>query len=85
MIISKEDILLLKNLYKEHVITQLQSLTIKDIVDKGISKDGEQTVRRRIKRLLANELLDEGFKSKNSKTYYVTKNGIQLITNLKGE
>lgn len=85
MKISKEDILLLKNLYKQEAITQLQSLTIKCIIDRELSKDGEQIIRRRLKRLLENELLAEGFKSKNSKTYYVTKIGMELINNLKGE
>lgn len=77
MSFKKTDIVILGKMESTGAINQLKSATIQKIIEKtGLSAT---KVRASIKLLQDEQLVDEGFMSKNAKTYYVTEKGKELL------
>lgn len=77
MRLTKREINILVTLKDEDCFSKIQSLTIKDIASK--SNTAEPTVRAYLKNFLLQGFVEEGAKDWNSRTYYITNLGNQII------
>lgn len=77
MRLTKREINVLVTLKDENCFSKIQSLSINDISEK--SDAPKPTVRAYLKTFLLQGLVEEGAKDWNSKTYYITKLGLDVI------
>lgn len=83
MAISKNDYLVLAALYNDDCNTELKSYTINKL--QLITQLSTSKIRKTIKIFLDTGYIDEGCLQRTAKTYYITKDGINKIIELKGE
>ena len=76
-LLSKVEIDILKYLWVEKLIDQMNSRTIRNIA-KGINLNYYR-VRSNLNHLLLLKMVKQGFKEKSSNTFYITKEGINEI------
>lgn len=80
MLLKKNDLYLAQILMRENAISPLTALTIRQIATLLSKEDimpiSDSSIRRSIKVLIDNDFLDVGYYMHTSKTYYVSKKGI---------
>lgn len=80
---TKNDMYILSAIKKIGATNSLNSTPISTLL-KNVKISGS-TVRSSIKKLIENKLVGVGYMQKNARTYYITKEGIELIHNLNRE
>lgn len=75
--LSKVEIDILKHLWDQKLIDQMNSRTIRNIA-KGINLNYYR-VRTNLNHLLLLKMVRQGFKEKSSNTFFITKEGIDEI------
>lgn len=80
---TKNDMYILSAIKKIGATNSLNSTPISTLL-KNVKISGS-TVRSSIKKLIENKLVGVGYMQKNARTYYITKEGIELINNLNRE
>ncbi|KEI14324.1 hypothetical protein [Clostridium haemolyticum] len=82
MLTNKNDITILRRLYKDKKINKLQSYTIKDLTEALDNKWSSMKIRATLNEFLKNNLVELGFKAGRSNTYFITECGINALKNL---
>lgn len=77
MMISKNDYKILATLKDNNYISEINSCTIRDIME--FTKLSTNKVRTAIKLFKALTYISEGAAQHSSKTYYITKSGIEKL------
>ena len=79
---------ILNILYSNKAQSKLYALTQKDIIE-ALAADGEgwkeRTVYNRLRELMDQELICEGLKKVNAKTFYITQAGIDWMKEMEGD
>ena len=82
IVLDKVDIKIIYSLYVNKKVNSLQSYKIKQIQE--YNKDlnlAYYTYSLRIKKLIKSNIINEGTKDGNARTFYITKEGINYIEN----
>lgn len=81
---NKNDIYILMVFAKENRSSLLKSFSVANLIKTIDGKYSHTKVREVIKNFKNLGYLQEGFKQGNSKTYYITKNGIDFLEEIGG-
>lgn len=82
MLNNKNDIKILRKLYADKKINKFKSYTIKQLTEALKNKVSEMKVRQTLNTFLEQELVELGFKSGRSNTYFITEKGIEVLKKL---
>lgn len=77
--LSKTDVICLKNLEREGKISIIKSLEIRNFMLVSSGNLNYNTVYKRLEKLKDKGLVNCGFLNKNAKTYYITEEGINIL------
>ena len=82
IMLDKVDIQIIYSLYTNEKVNPLQSYKIKQIQEYNKDLDlAYYTYSLRIKKLIKANMINEGTKDGNARTFYITKEGINYIEN----
>lgn len=85
MLTNKNDITILRKLYKDKKTNKLQSYTIKDLTKALDNQLSSMKIRNTLNEFLDNELINCGFKAGRSNTYYINEKGIKALKEIFAE
>lgn len=80
---TKHDIMILRGILKSGGVNELKSITINKLIE--ATKVSHTKIRSTIRMMLSLGYVKEGFMQRNAKSYYITKEGVQLLNELMGE
>ena len=81
-ITNKNDVLILRTLYKNKKVSELQSMTITALTNSLENKFSTMKVRTTIYEFVKQGIVHEGLKQGNSKTYFISNDGIKILNDL---
>lgn len=82
---NKNDILILRTLYRHKKINKLQSITIKELANLLENKFSTMKIRNTLYTFVEMNIVTKGMMHGHSHTYYLTEHGIYTLKNLIGE
>ena len=79
---NKNDILILRTLYKHKKVNKLQSITIKELANLLENKFSTMKIRNSLYTFLEMDIVAKGMMQGRSHTYYLNENGINILKDL---
>lgn len=82
IITNKNDVLILRTLYKNKKISELQSMTITALANSLENRFSTMKIRMTIYEFVKQDIVREGLKVGNSKSYFISDSGIKVLNDL---